>query len=88
MKRVDAIDKYLEAKSCGDSEEKAQLFARSWAESCELHVYAATKGDFQSLKLSTKADFQLMQKDLLFIKILGAAIFAVFCLPILERMIK
>jgi hypothetical protein len=59
MKKVDVIDKYLQAKASGDSEEKAQLFARSLAESMELHLDAITKKDLDSALESLMAKLEI-----------------------------
>ena len=101
MKKVDVIDKYLQAKASGDSEEKAQLFARSWAESMEIHSDAATKQDLKNLEGATKKDleaalesfmaklevkFSSINARFVILTTLGSLMFVTICLPYLQKL--
>ena len=82
MKNVDVITKYLDACKSGLTDEQAELFARSWAESMELHPQAATKSDVKNaikeLRSEISGNFKIVY-------VLGSAIFMVSCLPLLEK---
>jgi len=84
MKQTDVIDKYLEFKAAGNSEDNCQLLARSWAECQELHPEAATRSDLQN---SIKEIMAKIDAKFFIVYTIGAAIFAVSCVPILTRML-
>jgi hypothetical protein len=79
MSHSKVISKYLEAVRAGHTYEQAELLATSWAEACEPHPEAATKQDLRNLEVSLSANFKIVYA-------LGAAIFTVCCLPMLQKL--
>ena len=92
MKQTDAIDKYFEAKKSGYSDEQAKLFARSWAESRELHPEAVTKTDLEvsnAILLSKlESKFASINSRFVILTTLGAFIFTVCAIPFIQHNLR